>query len=241
MATDIYLACQLQELDQRIAGLTNEIDALPKQVAAIQGRLARHKQALNAKKESLAENAKGQRLLEGEVSDYSQRISKLQVQLNDAKTNEQFHAFQHEIQYCKDEITNREDLILDRMVQAEVLEEQVGQAEADLRVESAKVAADIEQARQRIQANHNELVIQRAAREELKARIDPQVAEVYEHILKYHGTVVTAIVHETCSSCHVRLRPKFLQDLRMLTEGVLTCENCGLIVYLPESIEGAIP
>lgn len=241
MATNIYLACQMQELDQRIAGLTEEIDALPKQVAAIKGRLARHKQALEAKKESLAENAKGQRLLEGEVSDYGQRISKLDVQLNGAKTNEQFHAFQHEIQYCKDQITDREDLILDRMEQAEVLEKQVARAEADLRVESAKVAADIEQARQNIQADRNELERQQAARKKLTARIDPLVVRVYERILKYHGTAVTAVVNETCSSCHVRLRPKFLQDLRMLTDGVLTCENCGLIVYLPERLEEAVP
>lgn len=240
MASDIYLACRLQELDQRIDELTQEIDALPKHVAAIESRLATHKQELAHKRAALVENAKEQRQLEGQIGDFSQKISKLQVQMNGAKTNAQFHAFQHEIQYCKDQIDQREETILDKMEQAEALEENVAKAEADLRVESVKVAADVKEAKAKIEADKKERGGQLAARAEMSARIDPVVVRAYERIRAARGSAVAAVINETCGSCHVRLRPKFLQDLRNLSHGMLTCESCGLIVYLPEAIDDGV-
>ncbi len=240
MASDIYLACRLQEQDQQIDELTREIDALPRHVAEIESRLATHKQELADKRMALAENAKQQKLLEGHVVDDNQRISELQEQMDGAKTNKQYRAFQHEIQYCRDQIDQREDTILEKMEQAEALEEDIASAEADLSVESAKVAADVKEAKARIEADREERDRQRAARTALCARIEPGVVRAYERIRGARGAAVTAVIDETCSSCHVRLRPKFLQDLRNLVHGILTCESCGLIVYLPDAIDDGV-
>ena len=203
--------------------------------------LASHRQQLTHTRSVLDDNSRQSRLLENRVGDFRQKISKLQDQMNGARTNEQFRAFQHEIQYCRDGIDELEERILDKMEQAEALQESVAKAEADLRGESTKVSHDVEVARARIDADKIERERQRAIRNEVSAQIDPETLREYERIRKARGTAVTSVARETCGACHVRLRPKFLQDLRRLSRGVLTCESCGLIVYLPSQAEDDVP
>ena len=241
MPTDLYLARRIQALDQRIDALTREIDGLPKHVEAIESRLASHKRELANTQSVLAENAKQHRRLEGKITEHKQKISRLQDQMNSAKTNAQFRAFQHEIQFCKDSIDEIEENILDKMEQAEALEESVAKAREELKAESSKVAAEVERAREQIETDKLERERQRVTRTALSVRIDPLTMREYERIRRARGVALAEVVGETCSSCHVRLRPKFLQDLQQLSRGVLTCESCGLIVYLPDESGDGVP
>lgn len=235
---DLSLTLQLQQLDLRILQLTREIDGLPKSIALVEGRLESHKQALAAQEGRLAENGKDQRRLERKVSDLKLKVSKLQDQMNTARTNEQFRAFQHEIEYCKDAIDAEEEGILGKMEDAETLQEDVAAARESLARESKKVASDVQAARERIEADKLERSRGVERRAELAARLDPSVLRVYERIRETRGMAVAQVVAENCDSCHVRLRPKLLQDLRRLARGVMLCESCGLIVYFPESAAG---
>ena len=230
---------RLQELDRRIDGLTREIDGLPAHIASIEAKLAAHKQELADTQAVLADNGREHRSLEGQVGDFKQKISKLQDQMNSARTNEQFRAFQHEIQYCKDQIDQLEERILDRMEQAEVLQENVAKAEADLKIESKRVAEEVERARARIAADRDEREREREERRALSAQVDPATLRTYERVRDARGIAVTPVIGESCGSCHVRLRPKILQDLRLIKKGVLTCESCGMIVYFPEDADSA--
>ena len=133
MPSEISVLLGIQELDQRIRKLTREIDNLPKHVASIKARLAAHRQALERTQAILAENGKERRHLESKVGDHRQKIAKLQDQMDGARTNEQFRAFQHEIQFCKDAIDQFEERILENMEQAESLQSNVSQAAADLK------------------------------------------------------------------------------------------------------------
>ena len=240
MPSDLSLVRRLQELDRRIDGLTREIDGLPTHIASIEAKLAAHQKELADTQETLADNGREHRSLEGQVGDFRQKISKLQDQMNSARTNEQFRAFQHEIQFCKDHIDQLEERILDKMEQAEALEENVARAEADLKVESDKVAAEVDRAKARIADDRDERDRQREERHSLSARIDRGALRTYERVRSVRGIAVAAVIGESCGSCHVRLRPKLLQDLRLITKGVLTCESCGMIVYFPDEPDSAV-
>lgn len=234
MATDLDLARRLQAVDDQIDELTREIEGLPRHVEQIESRLAAHRQELAAKRAELADNAKQQRLLDGQIGDFRRKIDRLQDQMTGAKTNAQFHAFQHEIQYCRDEIDKREESILDKMELADALGERVERAESDLGVESAKVASDVRDAESRIESDKRARETRVSARSALVDQITPTTVRTYERIRRTRGKAVAGVTDETCGSCHVRLRPKFLQDLRLLEDGVLTCESCGLIVFLAD-------
>lgn len=239
MSSDLSLVRRLQELDQQIDSLTREIDGLPGHIRLIETKLAFHRKELAGSEESLAENGKQHRSLEGQVGDFNQKISKLQDQMNSARTNTQFRAFQHEIQFCKDKVDHLEDRILERMEEAESLAEAVERARADLKVESAKVADEVRDARARIEDDKIRRIRLQDERQVLADQVDRPSLGTYEGIRASHGTALAAVVGENCGSCHVRLRPKLLQDLQELQKGLLTCERCRLILYFPDQTAAA--
>src|ERR1700680_2146888 len=100
MLPDVKLAVRLQDIDNRVAELTREISSLPKHIAEIEKKLEAHQRKLEADRAALTANQKDRKRLEGEIQLQQQKISKLKDQMLEAKTNEQYRAFQHEIDYC---------------------------------------------------------------------------------------------------------------------------------------------
>src|SRR5271170_3037208 len=94
MHPDTHLVIQLQSLDQKIAALEKEVAALPKHIATIEKALESHNRKLEADRAALTANLKDRKRLEGDIQVHEQKISKLKGQMLEAKTNEQYKAFQ---------------------------------------------------------------------------------------------------------------------------------------------------
>ncbi len=231
MHPDLPRVRQLQELDNRIRELDAEISRLPKYIARIERQLESHKKALQADKNALEENRRSHRHLEGRVSDLQQKISHLRVQMGEAKTNQQFRAFQHEIEFLEGEILKVEDRILDKMVESESLEQNVARAETALGEESEKVAGEVAKVKERVAEDEKEAASKRARRKELTLAISENVLRTYSHTHKTRGGVAVAPADaQHCLACHVLLRPQLSQILRS-NEEIVTCESCGRILY----------
>ena len=97
----------------------------PKRVAAIEEKkLAGTKAVLeNAKIAVKADEAS--RKYETAIKDVQQKISKYRDQSLEVKTNEQYRALMHEIQFAEQDIRANEDKILELMVNAEAREKSV--------------------------------------------------------------------------------------------------------------------
>lgn len=230
MQQDLLRVRELQLVDKRIRELIEEISRLPKYVAEIQSKLESHKKQLAADQNSLAENKKTHRLLEGEIGTHEQKMSRLREQMNEAKTNEQFRAFQHEIQYAEQEIRKIEDRILDLMEEAESLGKNVTAAEEALEIESKKVEQEVIETRARVARDEEELAGEQAKRKELGEGLAPDVLQLYERIRKSRGVAVAEALADRCTACNVVFRPQFSQLLRR-NDQIMTCEQCGLILY----------
>src|SRR2546428_13005186 len=149
MLPDIASAVRLQELDTRLTALTKEIASLPKHIAEIEKKLEIHQRKLEGDRAALTANQKDRKKLEGDIQIQEQKISKLKDQMLQAKTNDQYQAFQHEIGFCQSEIRRAEDRILDLMAESEDLEKNVRAAEVSLKSEKSQVDAEKQQARER--------------------------------------------------------------------------------------------
>src|SRR5215475_1460544 len=103
MLPDLRLVIRLQELDNRLAELSREIATLPKHVAEIEKKLVSHERKLEADRAALVANQKERKKCEGDIQVQEQKISKLRDQMVGAKTNEQYRAFQNEIEFCQKE------------------------------------------------------------------------------------------------------------------------------------------
>ncbi|MGH9722420.1 MAG: zinc ribbon domain-containing protein, partial [Bryobacteraceae bacterium] len=149
MLADISYAIRLQELDDRAAEASREIAALPKHIAEIEKKLESHQRKLEADRAALAANQKDRKKLESDIQMTEQKASKLRDQMLQAKTNDQYRAFQHEIEFCEKEVRRAEDQILELMSSSEPLEKNVKAAEQALKIEKTQVETEKEQARER--------------------------------------------------------------------------------------------
>ncbi len=232
MSTDLKLVIHLQDLDTQIAELQREISSLPKHIAAIEKTLDGHTRKWEADKAALNANLRERKNLEEEIQAQQQKISRLKDQMMGAKTNEQYRAFQKEIEYCEREIRKSEDRILGRMEESEPLEGNVKQAEAALKEERRRVEADKQAAREKTAQDQKILEELNRQRDEVIRQLNPSVYSAYERIRsKRKGLAVAEAVDGRCSACHIALRPQFFQDLRVCQEGVMFCESCGRILF----------
>jgi uncharacterized protein len=231
MNHDLSLLRDLQLVDRRIHELSEEVQRLPKYVTEIEAKLSSHKQRLEADKHSLAENQKGRRQMEGDVGGHNQKISRLRDQLNEARTNEQYHAFQHEIQFEEQEIRKIEDRILDKMEEAEAFEKNIRKDEEALKIEEQKVRTEVAETTARVAADERALVEQKAQRDKLAAEVSRDALRLYEQVRRGHGGIaVAAALADRCQNCNVVFRPQFSYQVRQ-NENIMTCESCGLILY----------
>jgi predicted nucleic acid-binding Zn-ribbon protein len=231
MHPDTHLVIQLQSLDQHVAALEKEVAALPKHIAVIEKTLESHVRKLEADRAALLANQKDRKKLEGDIQVHEQKISKLKDQMLSVKTNEQYRAFQHEIEFIEKEIRTAEDRILELMSESEPLDLNVKKAEVALKEEKQVVEAEKKLARERTAADQAELDQLRTQRTEVVGKLPAATITSYGRIRKkWNGTVIAEAADGRCAACQIVVRPQYMQDLKKGVE-LMTCESCGGFLY----------
>jgi uncharacterized protein len=231
MLPDLKLAIRLQEIDNRLTELAREIAALPVHIAEIEKKLVSHERKLEADRAALTANQKERKKCEGDIQTQEQKISKLKDQMLQAKTNDQYRAFQNEIEFCQKEIRTFEDRILELMTESEPLDRNVKAAESALKVEKAQVEGEKQQARERTAADQKAAAELQAERASTVKEMTPAVYQRYERVRKgRRGIAVAEAIDGRCSLCNLTLRLQFFQDLKK-GDQVMSCENCQRILY----------
>ncbi len=239
MLPDIQRAIGLQQTDERITALTKEIGALPRHIAEIERKLEGSKRKLEQDRAGLTANQRERKRIEGEIQAQESKISKLKSQMMEAKTNEQYRAFQHEIDFCQSEIRKFEERILELMGESEALEQAVKSAEKTLAEETKKVEAEKAQARERTAVDQKEIDRLNQERARVVSEMSPRVVSEYERIRKNRkGVAVAEAVDGRCAKCNMVIRLQYLQDLKR-GDRIMNCESCGRMLYYnaPESFE----
>ncbi|HEY7386998.1 MAG TPA: C4-type zinc ribbon domain-containing protein [Bryobacteraceae bacterium] len=239
MLHDLELVIRIQEIDNRLADLSREITALPKHIAEIEKKLVSHERKLEADRAALSANQKDRKKCESDIQTQEQKISKLKDQMLLAKTNEQYRAFQNEIEFCQKEIRRFEDRILELMSESEPLEKAVKVAEAALKAEKAQVEAETQNARNRTAADQAALRDLQQERGAIVSGVSSAVVQQYERARKAgRGTGVAEAIEGRCSACHMALRLQFFQELKR-GDKVMACESCHRILYYnpPQTVE----
>lgn len=235
MASHLELIRDIQKLDENLDHLEEEIGRLPRHIEEIERKLQDHKAQLAAEKHALQLNEKERRRLEGEVALATEKSARLQEQIAEVKTNDQYRALRNEISFAKKEIRTAEDQIIDRMEEAEALAGKVAAAEKALAEESVGVAKEVAEVEKVVDGARQKLAAERVERNRVAEKVPPRLLRAYERVRrKLKDRAVSAAIAGRCSSCNMVLRQHVLQQLRRSgDEDVITCEFCGCILYDP--------
>lgn len=235
MVEEVEQALRLQEVDKQISDLNGEIARLPKHIAEIEKQLDTHNRKLEADRAALSANHKERKQRDLDIATQQQKISKFRDQMTLAKTNEQYRVFQHEIEFCENEIRKTEDRILDLMSEAEPLEANMKAAETALAKEKQQVDAEKTDARQRTEVDKKALDEATAKRNVLFSSLTPPLQSTVVRLKKKHanGVIVADATTGTCSGCRMQLRAQHFQNLKA-SQTTMFCESCGRILrYAP--------
>lgn len=231
MLSDLTSAIRLQDIDNRLGELAREIAALPKHITEIEKKLVSHERKLEADRAALSANQKERKKCEGDIQQQDQKISKLKDQMLLAKTNDQYRAFQNEIEFCQKEIRTAEDRILELMSESEPLDVNVKAADMALGAERAQVEAEKLVARERTAVDEKASSELQSERATVASSMTASTYQLYERARKARkGIGVAEALEGRCSACHLTLRPQFFQDLKRGTT-VMSCESCNRILY----------
>src|SRR5215468_8158430 len=149
MSPEIEHFISLQATDREIQRLKAEIAELPKRVSVIEQKLAGTRTVLEKARAAVKADDAARKKYETAITDLRSRISKYRDQSLDVKTNEQYKALMHEIQFAEQDIRANEDKILDLMVNAESRDKDVKAAEVELKAETAEIEKEKTEAREK--------------------------------------------------------------------------------------------
>jgi predicted nucleic acid-binding Zn-ribbon protein len=231
MNADLEHLIALQRLDSAEQEAARRLADEPEREKSFVERLDSARERLASAKQRLAENQEARRTLEKEVAVHQGRLSKFREQAMAVKTNQEYHAVQKEITYAQNEIKALEEVVLERMIEADDLTATVKRADAELASEQKTVEAE----RRAMTTEHAELTTARARlaaeRSAVVSAMDKHVLAIFEVVARRrHGVAVAEARDGICTNCHVRLRPQVFNSVRRNTE-IIQCDTCQRILY----------
>src|SRR6202051_4842452 len=230
MLPEIENLLHLQEADKEIRRLQDEIAALPKRVATIEHKLADTKLQLEKAQAAVKADEATRRKHETAIADLRGKISKYRDQSLDVKTNDQYKALLHEIQFAEKEIAATEDKILELMLNADARDKEVKAAQADLKAEAAEIEKEKADARLRTAEDEKQLAEWRAKRDQMRSGVNEDLLRHYERVSKFRGTGISEVRDHKCMACQVMLRPQIYNDVRTGQQTVV-CDSCQRVLY----------
>jgi predicted nucleic acid-binding Zn-ribbon protein len=231
MNADLERVIALQRLDSEVSAARKKLADAPEREKAFDARLDAAKQHVADAKARLAANQDARRAIEKEVAVHQGRLSKYRDQAMAVKTNQEYHAIQHEMAHAQSEVKKYEDQILEYMVEADDLTATIKAAEATLAAEQKTIDADRKKMQTEAVELRKALDALSAERAAVVAAMDRGVLATYEMAAsRRQGIAVAEAKDGICTICHVRLRPQVFNDVRR-NEAIVQCESCQRILY----------
>jgi uncharacterized protein len=221
----------LQERDSRRLNLEQQVKNVPREIAAIEGRIAAEKQAIETAKTEWHGLESKKKLLETEILSAEGKVAKYRTQQLEVRKNDEYRALTHEIETVEAIIGGFEEEELKIMYQIDEAKKRFAAAEAELKKNISGHEAKIRTLRER----ETQLQAELKAAQEAVATTRPEVPEpqlkIYDRLAVKPGhPVCVPVSGGKCGGCHLKI-PTHIEVLAKSGTEIATCDQCGRIVY----------
>lgn len=231
MNPELSQLIRLQGTELEIARLQKTIQELPEQIEQLDTTLEAAQEQLEAAKQHFEETGSERRRLESEVEDLQQKLAKYKTQLMEVKSNKEYQAMLHEIAGVEGRISDREDRILENMLEADEHQSKLSQARETLKRKEAEIAKKRRQLKSAAAKARKEIKGLEGSIQGLSDSIPQNLMAQYRRLAGHlNGVALAEARNQSCTECHVRLRPQVFSDVSM-NRTILRCESCGRILY----------
>lgn len=230
----------LQDRDRHILRMKTELSRVEPERAMLTAKASGAQSTLDTAKQRVKQIESDRKKLELEVEGKKQQIEKYSLQQFQTKKNEEYRALAHEIELCKKDIIKLDDQQIELMEKAEAAQKEV-QAANQVANDARKLAdGQITELKQREENLKKELGELEANRLQLAEAVDEGVRSRYDRLLKNKGAnVVVGVQHGVCGGCHMKLPAQLIVSAQEQQE-IVTCINCGRILYYTRDMDLAV-
>lgn len=231
MSPELEGLVKLQDIETRAAEAQRHIADAPAKIAALDAKLTAARDAVTAAKQAIADNQTRRRAFDKDLIAAQQRLSKYKEQLMAVKTNDEYHAMQHQIAAAEAEVGRIEEQVLVNMMELDEFNATLKAAEASLKSDETTVARERAAIEADVAAQSSVAEEMANARKELVPQLGRNTLEMFQRLSKARqGIAVAQAINGHCSICHVRLRPQVYNTI-IKNEGVVQCDSCQRILY----------
>ena len=223
----------LQDRDQRRLALEQQLQILPREVAAVEAKIAGEKAAIENARTEVKQLESQKKLLETEIGSAEDKVAKYKNQQMQVKKNDEYQALGHEIEAAQEGIGALEEQELQVMYAIDDARKRFAAAEAVLKQNIAGHEERIRHLGEKSKHTQAEL---EAARAEVATAREP-VGEVglrlYDRVAAHHQPVCVPIQAGKCGGCHLKVSSEVESASRGKdpANALPTCDQCGRIVY----------
>lgn len=236
MDDQLNLLIQLQELDGTIRTLMERKKQLPEALAELDRRRAANAADLEKVKENLQSAQKNKRDRDKDLEVGAQKVEKLKARSSEIKTNKEYQAILKEIETAEQESKAIEDDILQLMEKIDAATAGIAGAEQRAGQEDAAIQAEQQEHEAAFARLEEELKGVELARQQFVGRIQPSVLSLYQKLLNTKGGVAISEARgEACSGCYMSIPPQVFVNVKK-NESIITCPQCGRILFYKEVI-----
>lgn len=239
MHPDLERLVKLQALDTDLQQLKRTVETEEERRRAVEEAVSAQQATVAAARARLADNQHVRREVEKELAQVQARLSRYKDQLMAVKTNKEYHAMQTEIATAEAEVRKFEDRILETMVEADDVNADLKAAEQALSKAQTDATAAIKKLGEETAAARQSVTIRAAERAALAKEMPRNTVEMFETIASRRGAAMAEVRDGHCSVCHVRLRPKLVQDIRQHNV-IMQCDSCQRILYYQPPAASAV-
>ena len=225
----------LQDRDAKRLGVEAQLKAVPRDVAAVEGKIAAEKAAIETAKQELKGLEAKKKGVETEIGAAEAKLAKYKTQQSLVKKNDEYQALGHEIEATEHAIGELEGQELEVMYQIDDAKKKFAAAEAVLKANISGHEARIKTLREREASLTAELKVMQGDVATARGPVGESRLRTYDRIATRQMPVIVPIVHtDKCGGCHLKISGDVVSAARGKFDPLAAlpaCDQCGRIVY----------
>lgn len=221
----------LQDRDSKRLGFEAQLKSIPREVAAVEARIAAEKSAIETAKAEWHGLESKKKLLEIEIKSAEEKIGKYRTQQSQVRKNDEYQALTHEIDTTTTAIGTLEEQEIAVMFTIDEAKKRFAAAEAELKKNITGHEARIRTLREHEAQLHKDLAAAQAAVAAARSEAPVPYVKIYDRLAVKPGHPVCVPVNgDKCGGCHLKVPTHIISAAKTGAE-IATCDQCGRVVY----------
>jgi uncharacterized protein len=228
---------RIQELAIEIQNARAIVEGAPGKIEEAEARFRERNAEYVALKERFEAIEADRRARTLELETLEDSKVKFQDSLMQVKNQREYAAVLKEIDTVKAQIGEHEDVILKSMDEVSALKLDLDGRAAHIETERTIVDNERTEVEAAVADAEQRITTAMAARESIEAGLPEHLVANMKRVEEgRRGIFLVRADRETCTACHVRIRPQVYQEIRLTTR-IHTCGNCKRYLYYEPALQ----